>query len=242
MFNLQLQDFEKSSKFFDIRALFIISFELGLAPFLISDPINSFLLILACLGLLLYLQKFKRILFFLILTSIFLGIYFIMRNLDASLIKDLLGISFVFMLKFIPLFILASIITHDLPIGAVLEGLSKMHVPKPLLLAIVVALRYVPTIRQETSYILQTMKLRGIGLSFKNLLFKPLTTIEYVLIPLLFRSLTIAEELAATAITRGVENPKPRSSYFEIQFKKIDFLAIVFITSTITILVFLDKL
>lgn len=238
---LQLEDFEKTHNIFDIRALFIISFILGFAAFLISKPLNSIVLILASLGLLLYLKKYRRIFVFLFITVFFVSIYYLIQNLSASLIKDLFGLSFVFTLKFVPMLIVASIITHDLPTGAVIEALSRMRLPKPILLSVVVALRYVPTIRQETGYILQSMKLRGIGFNLKNLFFKPLTTVEYVLIPLLFRSLTIAEELAATGITRGVENPNARTSCFKVGFKFIDFVAISFIFLVVVGLIFLDK-
>lgn len=239
--SLEFVGLNKPKRFFDIRALLLISFILGLGAFFISNPINSFYLILATLSMLLYLKKYKRILIFLAITSFFLVIFFILQNTSASLVKDLFGVSFIFILKFLPLFIVASIITHDLPTGNIIEALALIHLPKPILLSVVVALRFIPTIRQETSYILQSMKLRSIGFSFKNILLKPLITVEYILIPLLFRSLTIAEELAATAITRGVENPGPRSSYFEVKFKPVDFLAIFFILTLLGFLVFLEK-
>lgn len=239
--NLEFINLNKPKRVFDIRALLLISFILGLGAFFISNPISSFYLILASLSLPFYLKKYRRVLFFLAITGFFLAVFFVLQNTNNSLIKDFFGVSFIFILKFLPLLIIASIITHDLPTGSIIEALALMRLPRPILLSVVVALRYIPTIRQETSYILQSMKLRSIGLSFKNILFKPLITVEYILIPLLFRSLTIAEELAATAITRGVENPGPRSSYFEVKFKLIDFLAIFFILTILGFLVFLEK-
>jgi energy-coupling factor transport system permease protein len=66
------------------------------------------------------------------------------------------------------------------------------------------------------------MRLRGIGLSAGNVLTRPLTVMESVLIPMMMRCATIAEELSAAAVTRGIESAGKRTSVNELKMRAPD--------------------
>ena len=59
----------------------------------------------------------------------------------------------------------------------------------------------------------------------KNILLHPLRTCEYAVIPLVIRSMTIADELAASAMTRGLDLETKRTSYRDVRLRPRDFLA-----------------
>ena len=56
----------------------------------------------------------------------------------------------------------------------------------------------------------------------------PLNTLEYAIVPMVFRSLKIADELSASAIVRGIESPCKKQSYYVSKIGFGDVLLIVF--------------
>ena len=73
------------------------------------------------------------------------------------------------------------------------------------------------------------MRVRGFTGSVKRVLFHPLQTMEYAVVPLIFRSIKVGDELAAASIVRGIENPAKKYSYYETKFTKVDVI-ILFIS------------
>lgn len=57
---------------------------------------------------------------------------------------------------------------------------------------------------------------------------------EYVVVPLIFRSIKVGDELAAAAIVRGIENPGKKQSYYETRMSRTD---IVILTTSFFLLV-----
>ena len=77
------------------------------------------------------------------------------------------------------------------------------HLPQGLIIPLTVTLRYFPALREEVGYIRDAMKLRDI---------QGLQRLECLLVPIMFKATATAEELSAAAVTRGIENPKPKTS------------------------------
>ncbi|NTV63423.1 MAG: energy-coupling factor transporter transmembrane protein EcfT, partial [Oscillochloris sp.] len=65
-------------------------------------------------------------------------------------------------------------------------------------------------------------RLRGVSLTVFGFLRQPRLTLECALVPLLMRSLRIADELAASAATRGIEHPGERSSLRPLRLRVAD--------------------
>lgn len=110
-------------------------------------------------------------------------------------------------------FVMWNWMSSKLRISDLTTALQNMHIPKGAIITLAVVFRYLPTVGDEFRYISNTMKLRGIGLSFGNILRHPVATIEYALVPLIIRSMTVADELAASAMTRGLDLKNKRTSY-----------------------------
>ncbi len=45
--------------------------------------------------------------------------------------------------------------------------------------------------------------------------------------PLMFSAASTAEELGAAAVTRGIENPVPKTSVIELRFRARDYVCII---------------
>ena len=66
------------------------------------------------------------------------------------------------------------------------------------------------------------MKIRGFLKSVGNVLKHPMDTLEYAIVPMVFRSLKIADELAASSIVRGIESPYKKESYYVSRIAVLD--------------------
>lgn len=100
-----------------------------------------------------------------------------------------------------------------IPSGKLTASLRKLPIPAKAMLVLVVMLRFAPTIILEFGEVREAMKIRGFLRSVPTVLRHPLNTLEYAIVPMVFRSLKIADELSASAIVRGIESPYKKQSY-----------------------------
>lgn len=128
-------------------------------------------------------------------------------------------------------FVMWNWMSTKLRISDLTTALQNMHIPKGAIITLAVVFRYLPTVGDEFRYISNTMKLRGIGLTPGNIIRHPVHTVEYVLVPLIIRSMTVADELAASAMTRGLDLKSKRTSYREVRLRPGDVLITVCIVA-----------
>jgi energy-coupling factor transport system permease protein len=80
-----------------------------------------------------------------------------------------------------------------------------------IVIAVTITLKYIPTFKREFSYILESMRLRGINFTIKH----PIKSFQYFIVPQLFRCAALAEEVTAAGYVKGIDVPVKRTSYFE---------------------------
>lgn len=102
-------------------------------------------------------------------------------------------------------------------VGEVACALQRMHVPRLAIVALSVALRFFPTLAVETGAVLDAMKLRGICLSVRGVARHPLRTLEHIVVPLVLRASTTADEIARAATVRGIDSSRPRTSLYDLR-------------------------
>jgi len=125
--------------------------------------------------------------------------------------------------------IMAAYLTFKIPSGKLIAVFQKCALPQNIILILLVIIRFIPTISGEFKTIREAMRVRGFTGSVKRVLFHPLQTMEYAVVPLIFRSIKVGDELAAASIVRGIENPTKKNSYYETKFTKADAI-IIFIS------------
>lgn len=85
-----------------------------------------------------------------------------------------------------------------------LAALQAMGAPQAVLIPCMVVLRFFPTIRRDASHLMESLKTRrmlaGGGYAFRH----PALTCELLVVPLLMRSVRVSDELAASALVRGL--------------------------------------
>ncbi len=100
------------------------------------------------------------------------------------------------------------------PPGMLSAFLSRLRIPTPLILGLLVVFRFFPTMRAELKGVGRSMKNRGLTAA-GQLLAHPVQSMEYVLVPFLLRVLQLADQLSVSAVARGAEHPGVRGSYYE---------------------------
>ena len=134
----------------------------------------------------------------------------------------LLSMIYKLLLPAMPAYLLAKI-----PSGKLTASLRKMPIPTRIMLVLIVMLRFAPTVLHEFGEVREAMKIRGFLKSVGNVLRHPMDTLEYAIVPMVFRSLKIADELAASAIVRGIESPYKKESYYVSRIAALDYFLIV---------------
>lgn len=103
-----------------------------------------------------------------------------------------------------------------------------------------IALRFIPTLLDETDRIIKAQKARGADFESGNL-FKRAKALIPVLIPLLISSFRRADELADAMDARCYAGSKNRTRYKKMKISWRDLLGVLFVAGLITGIVFLNK-
>lgn len=125
-----------------------------------------------------------------------------------------------------PIMLYGHIFLKTTAVNEMVTGLYALRIPRAFIITFAVAMRFFPTAKEEIGHVRDAMILRGIRASLINLIRRPHLIFEGFMIPLLVRASTIAEELSAASITRGLDNPKQRTAFtkLEITFSETIFM------------------
>lgn len=145
------------------------------------------------------------------------------------------------MIKVYPIYLLLKLLVDKAPMDELLYSLDRIHIPKSLSIPLMIVYRYVPTIFQELHYINENLKMRGLNLSLPNIRYL-IRTLENYLVPLLFRSEKISEELSAASLCKGLSIERNRTCCTDIRFTKEDYLYLLGMAIVIAALLLLNYL
>lgn len=154
-----------------------------------------------------------------------------------SVVMSVFGVT---ILKFIPIVMVGNWILRTTHMDDLMVALQRMGLPQAVTIPLVVMFRYIPTLGIEYRMIRNTMDIRGISDTLWKRIAHPVTTVEYILIPLLMRCLKVTDELAASGTTRGLELEEKRYALREIRFSLPEYLMTILGVLFLGILLFLD--
>lgn len=127
-----------------------------------------------------------------------------------------------FIRKIFPCAMLGGILVSTTRVNEFMAAMNRIRMPKSVVIPLTVMLRYFPMVGEDWRYIRDAMKMRGVSPSPAGLLVHPGRTVECIYVPLMMSASKIADELSAAAVTRGIENPKPRTCLQQIRFYPAD--------------------
>ena len=112
-------------------------------------------------------------------------------------------------------------------VGELACALQRAHVPRHGVIALCVALRFFPTIAGEFRAVVEALRVRGMALTPKSVVTRPVQMMENLLVPVMSRLSIVADELSNAAVVRGMDSSRPRTSYYDLRLRVAD---VVFLT------------
>lgn len=122
------------------------------------------------------------------------------------------------------------------PPGELMAVMRKLKIHKNVALPLIFMMRFIPIVKAEFKEIIDSLRLRGL-ISFK----KPMLTMEYIFVPMMFSASKIAEELAAASEVRGISAEGKHTSRIEIKFRIRDFFVVVCTVLATILLIYLEE-
>ena len=210
----------------DPRILIIQIIVSGVCIFWIFSPIGMAVEIAFLMGFLLYLRLPKDAFRLGVWFCFIAGLYALVSHLG---VPQAIERPIFLLRKMAPLIGVILLSLKSMSASELMVGLQKLRCPKSTSLALAISLRFIPTIQQELSQIKDAMRTRGVPLTFSTFLKAPALTMEYMIVPFMMRCVKVADELAAAAVTRAIENPSPRGMRIpmKIRFRDVLYLLLV---------------
>ena len=194
-----------------------------------------------------YLKSIKMILFVILLTSIMNLFYgtgpVVFEFWTIKVTENGINNSIFVALRFFILILTSSILTYVTTPSELTSGIESLLKPLAIFklnvsnfaMMVTIALRFVPTLLQETDKISKAQKARGAQIGCGNLKQRAKSLIP-ILIPLFMSSFRKANDLAIAMECRCYNYDKKRSKMYSLKFKKSDFYALVL--TLVSVLIF----
>ncbi len=217
---------------FNPLTLVILNIIFPVVIFLGKGVIYEIVCMLISIVVLAIYKRYTQILKFIILYVSLSLVAYLISTCKIILITDLFGTLVYIFLRMIPVMMISYILVKDIKSNELLSSFEQIHLPKKLMLSITVALRFFPTYKLEIKMIRESLKMRNISIKITE----PLKYLEYWIVPVLMRMNLISEEMTATAMTKGVESPNRRTSFYNVKMKKVDY---IFLSIILLVFIFL---
>lgn len=174
------------------------------------------------------------LIFLLMLGKHKMAVYYLCAYVFASLVPQLLVpllpdvINLLFtgmialMTQILPGMMMAYFLIVSTSVSEFVTAMDRMHVPKSISVPMSVLFRFFPTIVEEYGHVRDAMRMREVG----NLR-QPMAMLEYRMVPFLTSIVSIGNDLAASALTRGLSASVRRTNVCPIGFTWRDGLAFV---------------
>lgn len=123
----------------------------------------------------------------------------------------------------IPIALAFTLVFQTTSTSQFMSAFQKIGLPVKIIIPIIIMFRFVPTVQEEWNGIRKAMAFRGIAIRPSGVLRHPVVTIERTLIPLLFSTASIIEELAAASLARGLDSDRRRTCLLRTQMRGWDY-------------------
>lgn len=220
-----------------VLGIVFIFITLGLA---INKPLSSHILLLICNIYLITSKAYRECVLYSVIYIIIAGLMFYIYHIpNTTLALTIVSISY-FVQKFVIAVMMIEFLKRKTSMPYVISAMQTMKFPNAVAIPFIVILRYMPTLREDYGYLKDSLKIRGIRTSGIEFFIHPIRSLEFMIVPILFRSIRVAEELSTSVLLRGIENYKNRTNIYPLKFTKIDAGYALFTVIAVSILCYLQ--
>lgn len=220
-----------------VLGIVFIFITLGLA---INKPLSSHILLLICNIYLITSKAYRECVLYSVIYIIIAGLMFYIYHIpNTTLALTIVSISY-FVQKFVIAVMMIEFLKRKTSMPYVISAMQTMKFPNAVAIPFIVILRYMPTLREDYGYLKDSLKIRGIRTSGIEFFIHPIRSLEFMIVPILFRSIRVAEELSTSVLLRGIENYKNRTNIYPLKFTKIDAGYVLFTVIAVSMLCYLQ--
>ena len=220
-----------------VLGIVFIFITLGLA---INKPLSSHILLLICNIYLITSKAYRECVLYSVIYIIIAGLMFYIYHIpNTTLALTIVSISY-FVQKFVIAVMMIEFLKRKTSMPYVISAMQTMKFPNAVAILFIVILRYMPTLREDYGYLKDSLKIRGIRTSGIEFFIHPIRSLEFMIVPILFRSIRVAEELSTSVLLRGIENYKNRTNIYPLKFTKIDAGYALFTVIAVSMLCYLQ--
>ena len=220
-----------------VLGIVFIFITLGLA---INKPLSSHILLLICNIYLITSKAYRECVLYSVIYIIIAGLMFYIYHIpNTTLALTIVSISY-FVQKFVIAVMMIEFLKRKTSMPYVISAMQTMKFPNAVAIPFIVILRYMPTLREDYGYLKDSLKIRGIRISGIEFFIHPIRSLEFMIVPILFRSIRVAEELSTSVLLRGIENYKNRTNIYPLKFTKIDAGYALFTVIAVSMLCYLQ--
>src|SRR5699024_12530095 len=109
--------------------------------------------------------------------------------------------------QFLPVMMMSYFMIVSTTVSEFVAAIDRIHVTKKISMPFSVLFRFFPTIIEEYGHVKDAMMMREVG-SIRS----PMKMLEYRMVPFLTSIVSIGNDLAASALTRGLNSPVKRTN------------------------------
>ena len=202
----------------DIVFIFI---SFGLA---VNKPLPSHVLLIICNFYLWDVRAYRESVLYSGMYSIIAVSMFYIHYIPNSTIALMIVSLSYFIQKFVIAVMMIIFLKKKTSMPSIISAMQTMKFPNIIAIPLIVVFRYLPSLKEDYGCLKDSLKIRGISISGLRFLIHPIRSLELIIVPILFRSLRIAEELSTSVLLRGIENYKNRTNIYPLKFTKTDFV------------------
>lgn len=124
--------------------------------------------------------------------------------------------------KLIVMSMMGAFLTAGMSIALAVSTLETLRAPVAVTVPFAVALRFLPTIRQDWTALGDSLRVRGLAPTWRSVLAHPIRTGEHLVVPILMRALRTSDDLACAGLVRGLDTRGPRTILHELVIRPSD--------------------
>ena len=109
--------------------------------------------------------------------------------------------------SFFPVVMCIVLLYKNTRVSEMTASFTRMGISRKVTVPVAVAIRYIPSLKEEWLHIRDAMRMRSVTRGINNPFVRLAKRAECYLVPLFISSLQNADDLASAAVTRGIENP-----------------------------------
>lgn len=131
--------------------------------------------------------------------------------------------------------VIAWAVTRGITTGALQATLAWARVPRIVAVPAMVAVRFFPVVVDDVRTIRDNLILRGVVSSSVAVFIHPVMALRHGVLPLIASSLRTGDELAASALLRGLGAQRQPTSVVQLHLKAIDVVAITIVVLVVAL-------